>query len=287
MDEGGTVTVSATGSDAAGGALSFTWDLDDDGTFETPGQDATFSAALLDGPTSHTITVRATSPNGGSAESSSTVAVENASPAVSASFAAPIVRCCTNNARLRVSFSDPGTADPHVASIDWGDGTTRSIDPATSPFSRPHTYAHAGIHTATVTVTDHDGGIGTRSATVLVWLATSGVLQPVNANGTSVFKHGSTIPVNVRFTDCDGTTPSTLAPTIRVTLLSGATPSAGINESFATGVPDTTGVMRSSGGGYVYNLSTLQLPDPSGTYRITITVPLTGQTVTARFGVKP
>ena len=44
-----------------------------------------------------------------------------------------VVRCCTNNARLRVSFSDPGTADPHVASIDWGDGTTRSIDPATSP----------------------------------------------------------------------------------------------------------------------------------------------------------
>ena len=163
VDEGGTVAVSATGSDPSGGALSFAWDMNDDGTFETPGQAATFSAASLDGPSSHTITVRATNPSGVSTDSSSTVAVENVAPAVSASFVSSVVRCCTNNARLRVTFSDPGAADTHVASIDWDDGTTRSINPATSPFLQPHTFAHAGLYTATVTVTDDDGGSATGS----------------------------------------------------------------------------------------------------------------------------
>lgn len=287
VEEGGAVAVSATGSDPSGDALSFAWDMNDDGTFETLGQVATFSAASLDGPSSQAITVRATNPGGVSTESSSTVAIENVAPAVSASFVSPVVRCCTNNARLRVTFSDPGDADTHVASIDWGDGTTRSIDPATSPFLLPHTYAHAGPHTATVTVMDDDGGNTTRSATVSVWLATRGVQPPVNADGTSVFKYGTTIAVNVRFTDCDGTTPSDLAPTISVTLLSTTTPRAAINEAFSAAVPDATGVMRYSAGRYVYNVSTLGLPDRSATYRISITVPLTGQTVKARVGVKP
>ena len=35
------MTVSATGSDLDGDALSYAWDLDDDGTFETPVMSAT------------------------------------------------------------------------------------------------------------------------------------------------------------------------------------------------------------------------------------------------------
>jgi Bacterial Ig domain/FG-GAP repeat len=45
VDEGSSVTVTATGSDPEGGALLFAWDLDDNGSFETPGQSASFSAA--------------------------------------------------------------------------------------------------------------------------------------------------------------------------------------------------------------------------------------------------
>ena len=40
------------------------WDLDGNGTFETAGQTATFSAAGLDAPLTRTISVRATSPTG-------------------------------------------------------------------------------------------------------------------------------------------------------------------------------------------------------------------------------
>jgi hypothetical protein len=46
------------------------------------------------------------------------------------------------------------------------------------------------------------------------------------------------------------------------------------------------GLMRFVDGTYTYNLSAKALPDPSGTYRIEMTLP-NGQVVTASFGLKP
>ena len=47
---GGSVNVSATGSQPDGQTLTYRWDLDDNGSFETPGQSVTFSAAGLAAP---------------------------------------------------------------------------------------------------------------------------------------------------------------------------------------------------------------------------------------------
>ena len=44
--------------------------------------------------------------------------------------------------------------------------------------------------------------------------------------------------------------------------------------------------MRFADGMYLYNLATMPLPDPSATYRITITVPATGQAITVSFGLR-
>jgi predicted extracellular nuclease len=54
--EGSTVLLTANGTDADGDTLSYAWDLDGDGSFETAGQSVTFSAAALQAPA--TITVR-------------------------------------------------------------------------------------------------------------------------------------------------------------------------------------------------------------------------------------
>jgi hypothetical protein len=58
--EGQSVEVTATGSDPNGDALSYAWDLDNNGSFETLGQTVTFDAAGLTVPAVYTIRVQAT-----------------------------------------------------------------------------------------------------------------------------------------------------------------------------------------------------------------------------------
>ena len=73
--QGDSVVVSATGSQPDGQTLTYRWDLDDNGTFETPGQSVTFSAAGLPAPSTQTIAVRATAPTGLTATDEATVNV--------------------------------------------------------------------------------------------------------------------------------------------------------------------------------------------------------------------
>lgn len=226
----------------------------------------------------------------GSDERSVDVTVTNARPLISStSFPTGNLTCGTDNASLALSFSDPASNDSHVADIDWGDGSTSTIDPATSPLNSAHTYG-TGAHNASVVVTDDDGGVSTAStASVRVNYETDGILQPINSTGrASLFKYGSTIPVKIKIHNCDGTIVSDLQPTISVKKTSGSTPE-GIDETgiFSTSGADTGTNMRFSndGGIYIYNLATSSLSDPTAAYQVTITIQ-PGQTLSAPFGLK-
>lgn len=59
INEGDSIQVSASGQDPESGPLTYAWDLDNNGSFETPGQNVTFSASSL-GPGVYTITVQVT-----------------------------------------------------------------------------------------------------------------------------------------------------------------------------------------------------------------------------------
>src|SRR5262249_61390892 len=77
VNEGAAVAVGATGRDPEGGTVTYAWDLDNNGTFETPGQNVTFSAATLDGPGTRTIRVQATDPGGQTAADSADGEIHN------------------------------------------------------------------------------------------------------------------------------------------------------------------------------------------------------------------
>jgi uncharacterized protein len=85
VNEGSSVTLTATGSDPEGGALTYAWDLDDNGSFETPGQSVGFSRD--DGPAAPVVHVRATDDAGQAAVDNATVTVLNVAP--TATFNAP------------------------------------------------------------------------------------------------------------------------------------------------------------------------------------------------------
>ena len=187
----------------------------------------------------------------------------NSPATVTAGFADSSVSCGTGNAALTVGITDRDAADTHTATIAWGDGSSETVDPASASFTRTHTYAEAGRYTATVTVTDSHGHVTTTTADVVVELTSTGLLPPFK-DGSTV-KAGSSVPLKVGFTDCDGSVPTDLAPTVTVTL---------------GGTAVLTAPMAFVSGNWQYDLKTSLLPDPAGTYRVTVTVPTTGQTVT-------
>ena len=95
--------------------------------------------------------------------------------------------------------------------------------------------------------------------------AYSGVLQPVNANGSSRFKLGSTIPVKFRLM-C-GTTPITNANATLWVSRTDVTSGTGVDEAISTSAATTGNLFRydPTGQQYIFNLSTkLGYTNPNG-----------------------
>ncbi len=160
VDEGGSVIVSAAGSDPDGDPISYAWDLDNNGSYETPGQSVTFSAAVLDGPTIATIAVQAIDPGGLSTTASTTVQIDNVSPSLGAIVASDEPLQANSTIATSATFFDPAPADTHTTEWDWGDGNTSLglVDFLNGMVSDSHTYTEAGVYTIRLTLTDDDGG---------------------------------------------------------------------------------------------------------------------------------
>jgi hypothetical protein len=160
VGEGGQVLVTATGADPDGDTLTYAWDQDGDGIFETPGQSMGFSAAALDGPSDHLIRVQAMDPAGLRATYQATVSVLNIAPVIAPIVAALDPVAVNTPIDTSAEFADPGVHDTHRAYWDWGDGSvsagTLSEANGSGSVSGGHVYANAGVYTLQVTVTDDD-----------------------------------------------------------------------------------------------------------------------------------
>jgi PKD repeat protein len=162
VSEGGSVALAASGSDPEGRTLSYAWDLNNDGIFETTGANATFSAAI-DGPASVTVAMQVTDDGQLSDVDTAIITIVNVPPAVGAITLASGPFLIGESVAPSVTFADPGTADRHTAVWSWGDGTpdtVQVVELGTRSASADHVYAAPGSFAVGVTVTDDDGGAG-------------------------------------------------------------------------------------------------------------------------------
>jgi hypothetical protein len=160
VDEGSFLSLTASATDPDGDVVSFAWDLDGDGFFETPGQSVIFDAAALDGPSTAAVSVRATDVYGASTDAADIISVANVAPTLSA-ISAPTTPVALNTAvSVSVPLFDPSAADTHTAVWNWGDGSTSEGAVVDAVATGSHSYSVPGVFTVTATVTDDDGDSG-------------------------------------------------------------------------------------------------------------------------------
>ncbi len=147
--EGSTITLAATGSDPDGDTLTYAWDLDGDGVFETAGQSVPFTG--LDGPATKTVSVRV-SDGDKTATASVDVTVTNVAPTASLDVQSTAVEGATVTGTG--SATDPGADTLTYAWSVTKDGVAYASGTGTHPSYVPN---DNGTYALTFTATDDDG----------------------------------------------------------------------------------------------------------------------------------
>jgi PKD repeat protein/type 1 glutamine amidotransferase len=165
------VAFTATGTDADGDPLTYSWDFADGqtSTQQNPNH-------IFDAPGTYAVTVTVNDGKGGtgSATLSVTVTQPNRAPTVTASRT-PTGNVPTGTA---VAFTATGTdADGDTLTYSWDFGDSTPVSTEQNP---SHTYSTAGAFTAKVTVSDGKGGTG--DATVAVTVTAANTAPTVTAS---------------------------------------------------------------------------------------------------------
>ena len=174
--------------------IGVSWDLDQNGSFETPGNNPTFDAKELDGrPTVYAVPVRAQHPTdttalGTSAPATVDITIRNVAPTIAnldlvdplgfkvgvdVPFAVANLEYST-----QASFTDPGKPDHQSAQLDFGDGTvvessamdsfSDAFGGATGQVKHGHRFTTSGTLTIVLKVKDDDDGERTISKSITV-----------------------------------------------------------------------------------------------------------------------
>ena len=160
--EGGTILLNgSSSSDRDGSIVRYEWDLDGDGLFD----DATGITATLTYSDNLAILagLRVTDDSGEQDSQHTPLTFLNL-PAGVIAGSLPIT---TEGSLLNLApatFTDPGRADTHTATVNWGDGqtitaTVNELNGSGSVIAS-HAYADNGLYPVTICVTDDDGATG-------------------------------------------------------------------------------------------------------------------------------
>ena len=187
VDEGGSVQLFATGSDPENGPLTYVWDLNNDGVFETQGQAAIFSAGSLDGPGTKTVKVKVTDNGNLTATDQTIVTIRNLAPIATLSAPATVDTRRAFSIALINPF-DPSSADTTAGfrySIDCGSGSGYSIFSYSSSLTCP-AFTKVGTYAIGGKIKDKDNGISSYTGQVTVQATTTVVLRLIDSLGNGI-----------------------------------------------------------------------------------------------------
>lgn len=199
--EGGSLEFSTAGStDADGDSLMVT--CQSQGAKSLPSH-ARATSCWLSFPDNGTylVSLIVADPSGAADTASMTVTIENVAPVIEM-YLVPAQQAVGIPASVQVRFADRGTADRYTITVDWGDGTSRSVavdsgfhGKVTDPYGGIsgdtvfHVYGQAGSYSPTVTVRDDDGGMNSMAAPNPVFVFEAGERKTVA--GYEVFDLGT------------------------------------------------------------------------------------------------
>jgi hypothetical protein len=254
-----TFTLSGSGSDADGDAISTEW-------FEgSTSLGSSLSQALTRPAGTYRFTLKVTDSYGESSSDEVKVEVRpelNAAPVADAGVDRTVD---VSGGVTPVTVSGAASSDPDGDALTyvWSEnGVPQGSGPTLTLGLTP------GTHTITLTVTDSYGASHKDEVVVNVRYAWFGVLQPVNADGTSVFRQGRTVPVKFVLTGASAGITN-LTATLSVVYV-GSVADGEVNEAEATGDATSGNVFRfdPSSGQYIFNWSTRELAP--GKYKLQI-----------------
>lgn len=113
------------------------------------------------------------------------ITVNNVAPSNATVSATTVV--AGGSSTISVTFNDPGTLDPHLLLVDFGDGQSQNfgVAPGLSSFNFTHLYANPGNFTISVVVNDDDlGSAPPAQTTVTVLDPVPVVTPPANQNSS-------------------------------------------------------------------------------------------------------
>jgi hypothetical protein len=197
---------------------------------------------------------------GGSGNQGTLATVDVLGPSVNQDTTAPVITVPTD---ITAEATSAGGAV-----VNFTVSATDDVDPNPTLTASPASGSTFPLGTTTVTgtATDAHGNSASRTFTVTVRYSWAGYRQPINEDGSSIFKQGSTVPVKFQLTG------ASVGITDAVARLYYAKVSEGIEgtylEAVSTASATTGNLFRLSGGQYVFNLGTSDLSE--GTYRLKV-----------------
>jgi hypothetical protein len=170
----------------------------------------------------------------------------------------PITAYATSSAGTAVHYAPPTATDDF-------DGTV-------AVNCSPQYGATFGLGTTDVncTATDTAGNTVTKSFTVSVVYSWSGVLQPINTDGSSIFKLGSTVPVKFQLSGASAGIQNATARLFMLKLSNGVTGTEVEAVSTAAATSGNQFRWDSSNAQYIFNWGTKGLSSGAGTYQLRI-----------------